>query len=117
MTDRLGRNLLFQDIQKEGKQSKHDKPRKKGRPPTVSLRKVTSKSQVGLPKNWTRATFIVREDLLENFKAVAFANYTDYKTAINHAIKKYTEERLTDLKARKLTLEDALKLYRQKGEG
>lgn len=47
-----------------------DKP-KRGRPKTQT-KEITKSSQEGTKENETRATFIVKEDLLEKLKAVAY---------------------------------------------
>lgn len=59
-----------------------------GRPKTIN-REYTKSSQEGLQENWTRATFIVREDLLEKLKDLAYTNRTTIKEEINGALEEY----------------------------
>ena len=47
-----------------------------GRPSTIK-REITKSSQEGLQENWTRATFIMREDLLKRLKDYG---YTDRRS-------------------------------------
>jgi len=53
-------------------------------------RVLTKSSQSGLPEGWTRATFIVKEESLENIKDLAFTERKDIKTIINEAIESHT---------------------------
>lgn len=62
--------------------------RKPGRPRTHK-RVLTKSSQENLPENWTRATFILREDLLADFKEHAAREGLTIKEAINDAIAQY----------------------------
>ena len=62
---------------------------KVGRPRTLPDREKSS--QEGLPEQWTRATFIVREDLLETLKDLAYTNRTTIKEEINQAIAEYIQ--------------------------
>jgi len=68
-----------------------EKP-KKGRPVTQT-KEVTKSSQEGTKENEVRATFIVREDLLEKLKAIAYWDRLLIKevvnTALQEAIDKY----------------------------
>ena len=57
---------------------------KRGRPVTQT-KEITKSSQEGTKENETRATFIVREDLLENLKAVAYWERMLIKDVINTA--------------------------------
>lgn len=61
-----------------------EKP-KKGRPKT-STREITKSSQEGTKENETRATFIVKEDLLEKLKAIAYWERVLIKDVINKAL-------------------------------
>lgn len=65
-----------------------------GRPKTID-REYTKSSQEGLQENWTRATFIVREDLLEKLKDLAYTNRTTIKDEINGALAEYLEGKET----------------------
>ncbi len=62
--------------------------RKPGRPRTHK-RVLTKSSQENLPENWTRATFILREDLLAAFKDQVAQEGLTIKEAINDAIAQY----------------------------
>ena len=50
--------------------------------PQQNVRREYS-SQEGLKENWTRATFIVREDILEKFKDYAYTERLTHKELIN----------------------------------
>lgn len=67
-----------------------EEEKKVGRPRTIE-REITKSSQQGLQENWTRATFIVREDLLKGLKDLAYTNRTTYKDEINNALKEYLD--------------------------
>lgn len=70
------------------------KPKKRGRPKGPT-RMITKSSQVGIKEGYTRATFIVKEGILDKVKALA---YWDRKT-----IKEVVEEALENhLKGRKI---------------
>lgn len=61
-----------------------------GRPQTIK-REYEKSSQEGLPVNWTRATFIVREDLLEKLKDLAYTERRSIKEVINEAIEQFID--------------------------
>lgn len=61
-----------------------------GRPQTLK-RDYEKSSQEGLPENWTRATFIVREDLLEKMKDLAYTDRRTLKEIINEMMEQYLE--------------------------
>ena len=58
---------------------------KRGRPKT-STRVITKSSQEGTKVNETRATFIVREDLLDKLKALAYWDRKLIKEVVNDAL-------------------------------
>jgi hypothetical protein len=60
-------------------------PKKVGRPVT-QFKEITKSSQEGTKENETRATFIVKEDLLEKLKAVAYWDRLLIKDVINEAL-------------------------------
>ena len=62
--------------------------RRPGRPRT-NKRVITKSSQENLPENWTRATFIVREDLLNAFKEHSAEAGITLKEAVNTALEQY----------------------------
>ena len=61
-----------------------EKP-KRGRPRTQT-KEITKSSQEGTKENETRATFIVKEDLLEKLKAIAYWDRVLIKDVINRAL-------------------------------
>lgn len=63
--------------------------RRTGRPTTIK-RKLDKTSQANLPDKWTRATFIVHEDLLDNLKDLAYTERKTITDVINEAIEQYT---------------------------
>lgn len=58
---------------------------KVGRPQT-QFKEVTKSSQEGTKEHETRATFIVREDLLDKLKAIAYWERTMIKEVVNTAL-------------------------------
>ncbi len=73
------------------KEPEEEKKAKVGRPRTLPDREKSS--QEGLPEQWTRATFIVREDLLEKLKDLAYTNRTKIKDEINQALAEYLKDK------------------------
>lgn len=67
-------------------------PAKRGRPKT-NFREVTKSSQEGLPENWTRATFIVRESHLETLKDYAYTQRMTIRDALDQALEQYLEDK------------------------
>lgn len=68
-----------------------EKP-KVGRPQTLK-REYTKSSQEGLPEQWTRATFIVREDLLKKLKDYAYTERKTIKDVINEIVEDYLKDK------------------------
>lgn len=73
-------------------QQEEEEKKGPGRPRTIN-REYTKSSQEGLQENWTRATFIVREDLLEKLKDLAYTNRTTIKDEINQALAEYLKDK------------------------
>ena len=74
------------------KEPEEEEKAKVGRPQTIK-REYTKSSQEGLQDNLTRATFIVREDLLEKLKDLAYTNRTKIKDEINNALAEYLKDK------------------------
>lgn len=72
-----GLNSLLGDHQPE-------KP-KRGRPVTQT-KEITKSSQEGTKENETRATFIIKEELLDKLKAIAYWDRVLIKDVVNTAI-------------------------------
>jgi hypothetical protein len=72
------------------KQSNPDKQikRRVGRP-TVSQRVVEKSSQEGTKIGETRATFIVKEELLEKIKGISYWDRIQIKDLINNILEEY----------------------------
>lgn len=68
-----------------GENSKERKTTKVGRPKT-QFKEITKSSQEGTKENETRATFIVREELLDKLKAMAYWDRKLIKDVINLAL-------------------------------
>lgn len=51
-------------------------------------------SEAGLQDGWTRATFIVRKDLLEKMKAVAYWDRKKVKNVVDEALEAYLRDRV-----------------------
>jgi len=69
-----------------------DKPKKRGRPKT-STRIITKSSQEGAKEGYTRATFIVREDLLDKVKALAYWDRKLIKDVVEEALENHLKDR------------------------
>lgn len=54
--------------------------------PRENFKEITKSSQEGTKPNETRATFIVREDLLDKLKAVAYWDRRLIKDLVNEAL-------------------------------
>lgn len=63
------------------------------RPQQNVRREYTKSSQEGLKENWTRATFIVREDILEKFKDYAYTERLTHKELINSILEDYLKDK------------------------
>lgn len=72
-----------------------EKP-KRGRPVTQT-KEITKSSQEGTKENETRATFIVKEELLDKLKAIAYWDRVLIKdvvnTALQEAVDKYEQQK------------------------
>ncbi len=77
-----------------GQEPEEEEKQKVGRPRTLPDREKSS--QEGLPEQWTRATFIVREDLLEKLKDLAYVNRSKIKDEINRALEEYLQDKEID---------------------
>lgn len=96
---KLENSPLFNQEQEEGEKgdlfSKEQQAeilkqdQKKGRPKNENL--VRSGSQAGLPKESTRATFIIDIDVLEDVKNYAYTERLKLKDVINDFLKKGIE--------------------------
>lgn len=63
---------------------------KQGRPRTI-YREYEKSSQEGLQDNFTRATFIVREDLLKKLKDYAYTERETLKDVVNYMIQTFLD--------------------------
>lgn len=68
------------------------KPKNKGGRPKTSTRQITKSSQEGTKENETRATFIVKEPLLEAVKNIAYWDRIMIKDIVNTALQDYIEK-------------------------
>ena len=95
--DRKGKNFkggldsLLRDTRSEDEILKNlpKKPRK----PKTSTREITKTSQEGTREGETRATFILKEDLLEKVKAIAYWDRQQIKTVISDALESYLDKK------------------------
>lgn len=74
-----------------GDQPKTKPEHKKAGRPKTNTRVIEKASQEGTRDGETRATFIVREDLLDKFKAIAYWDRNLIKNIINSALEDYVE--------------------------
>jgi hypothetical protein len=63
--------------------------------PAVSDASATASSK-GLPEGWTRATFIVRQDLVHKVKRAAYWDRKQIKDVVTEALDAYLEDKKTD---------------------
>lgn len=63
---------------------------KQGRPRTI-YREYEKSSQEGLQDNFTRATFIVREDLLKKLKDYAYTERETLKDVVNRMLTEFLD--------------------------
>jgi hypothetical protein len=56
----------------------------------------TSTSSKGLPEGWTRATFIVRQDLVQKVKRAAYWDRRQIKDVVTEALDAYLADKKTD---------------------
>ena len=79
---------------KAGTQSKHELPSPPSSPDhssTPSKPPRGSTTSKGLRPGWTRATFIVREETLQQLKAVAYWDRKELKRVVEEAFRLYLE--------------------------
>jgi hypothetical protein len=57
---------------------------------------TTSTSSKGLPKGWTRATFILRQDLVHKVKRAAYWDRRQIKDVVTDALDAYLVNKKTD---------------------
>ena len=69
-------------------------PSRLGRPQTIK-REYEKSSQEGLPENWTRATFILREDLLKKLKDYAYTDRRTLKEIVSEMVESYLKDKET----------------------
>jgi len=62
----------------------------------TSTSNSTSTSSKGLPEGWTRATFIVRQDLVEKVKRAAYWDRRQIKDIVTEALDAYLADKKTD---------------------
>jgi len=56
----------------------------------------TTTSSKGLPKGWTRATFILRQDLVQKVKRAAYWDRRQIKDLVTEALDAYLVDKKTD---------------------
>lgn len=77
---------------KTGNPSKHDLPSPPSRPDLPGIPSMPprgSTTSKGLRPGWTRATFIVREETLQQLKAVAYWDRKELKRVVEEAFRAY----------------------------
>lgn len=84
-------------------------PKKRGRPKT-SFKEITKTSQEGTREGETRATFIVKEEMLEKVKALAYWDRVQMKEVINDALEVYFRKKGENF------VREALQEFRKKGQ-
>jgi hypothetical protein len=81
-------SLLGGEIKEEKKEKPASQKQIRGRPKTQT-KEITKSSQEGTLEGETRATFIVKEELLQKLKAVAFWERAQIKEIINQALEDF----------------------------
>jgi CheY-like chemotaxis protein len=61
--------------------------------PTRDGQRVYNTSQAGLREGWTRATFILKTELLEQIKSLAYWDRKSIKTIVNEALVAYLKDK------------------------
>jgi len=77
-------------LAKEGHSDSEAVPIKEGKQ-GESVREGETSSQKGLPEGWTRATFIVREDMLKRLKEYAYTDRRSIKGIVNEMLEWYLD--------------------------
>jgi hypothetical protein len=103
----LGESPKVKRTEQDGSGTENTK-RKVGRPKT-QLKVITKTSEEGTKEGEIRATFIVKTELLEKLKALAFFEHD----LIKDFLEKHLEE-VVDRYEKKGILKDALSLYAKK---
>lgn len=90
----IGKNQENKEDHQEQQQEETISVRKSnaGRPSTIK-REIEKSSQEGLPENWTRATFIVKEDLLKKLKDYSYTDRRSLKEIVNEMITEYLQDK------------------------
>lgn len=88
----VGLDSLLQPTKEEPQEKRQVAKVKRGRP-TTSTREITKTSQEGTREGETRATFIVKENTLETFKALAFWERKQIKAMMQEAMDAYIATR------------------------
>jgi hypothetical protein len=89
--ERIGSDPLkelswIQNTRGEKKQSKHSLK-------NIHTPEITKSTQKGLNPGWTRATFIVREELLEKLKALAYWEKKQPKILVDEIFSSYLKDK------------------------
>lgn len=75
--------------------------RRPGRPLTqTGKRELTKSSQEGLKEGWTRASFVIQEDILNKLKDYAYTDRRQIKDVITEALSIYLKDKKIIKKAR-----------------
>jgi hypothetical protein len=102
-------STITEDVQEESQlESVEGAPKKRGRPKS-SFKEIAKTSQEGTREGEIRATFIVKEELLEKVKAVAYWDRMQMKEVIDRALEIYFGKKGESF------MEQALQAYRKKG--
>lgn len=83
---------------KAGTPSKHDlssPPSSPAQPSTPSSPHRGTTTSKGLRPGWTRATFIVREETVQQLKAVAYWDRKELKRVVEEAFREYLKDKPT----------------------
>lgn len=83
-------DAIIDNVEENQKPGRTASGAKKGRPAKYTEPKAKS-SEAGLPDDTTRATFIVKKELLEKLKGYAFYESMSLKDVVNEMLEQYLE--------------------------
>jgi len=104
-TENPDRKELEGHVRRAEAKKRGDKPKRGPGRPRTNFKEVEKSSEEGTIEGETRATFIIKKDLLESLKALAYWERSQIKDVANEAIQLLLESR------GEKTVEQAKKLY------
>jgi hypothetical protein len=84
-------SVIAVEAQEANQDIKHDAKQELQLDKAEPIRPSQKASQKGLPPKWTRATYIVKEELNEKLKALAYWERTSLKDLLNKALSNFLD--------------------------